>query len=78
MKYTIPSQKDLLAKRETRAAITMARHHQLMRDVRANRKAELDRIRMALIGNLSPGLRQKAFLFRRKKMLEELVKDSVT
>ena len=56
MKYTTPSQKDLLAKRETRAAITMARHHQLMRDVRANRKAELDRIRMALIGNLSPGL----------------------
>ena len=76
MNYKILLAKDLLEKRASRAAITMARHHQLARDMRKNRQAELDRIQMAMLGNLSPGLRKDAFIFRRRQLLEALLKDS--
>ena len=76
-KYKVPSQKELLDRRTTRAATTMARHHQLARDVRKNRQAELDRINMAMLGKLSPGMKQAAFLYRRRQMLSELLKDSL-
>ena len=77
MKYKVPTQKALIEKRATRAAITMARHHQLARDIRKNRQAELDRITMAMLGKLSPGMKQAAFLYRRRQMLEALLKDSM-
>ena len=77
MKYKIPTQKALMEKRATRAAITMARHHQLARDVRKNRQAELDRINMAMLGKLSPGMKQAAFHYRRQQLLSELLKDSM-
>ena len=77
MKHKIPSQKDLLKKRAIRAAITMARHHQLARDMRKNRQAELDRINMAMLGKLSPGVKQAAFLYRRRQMLAAVVKESL-
>ena len=67
-----------MEKRATRAAITMARHHQLARDIRKNRQAELDRITMAMLGKLSPGMELAAFLYRRRQMLRELFKDSLS
>ena len=67
-----------MEKRATRASITMARHHQLARDIRKNRQAELDRINMAMRGKLSPGMEQAAFLYRRRQMLSELLKDSLS
>ena len=67
-----------MEKRSTRAAITMARHHQLARDMTTNRKAELDRIKTAMLGKLSPGMKQAAFLYRRRQMLEDSLKDSMS
>ena len=78
MKNKIPTQKALMEKRISRAAITMARHHQLARDIRKNRQAELDRITMAMLGKLSPGMKQAAFLYRRRQFLSELLKDSMS
>ena len=66
-----------MEKRTQRAAITMARHHQLLRDIRKNRQAELDRIDMALVGKLSRGMRKAAFLLRRRKFLVEAIKESL-
>ena len=78
MKYKVPTQKALMEKRATRAAITMVRHHQLARDIRKNRQAELDRITMAMLGKLSPGMKQAAFLYRRRQFLSELLKGSLS
>ena len=69
VKYEIPSQQALMEKRTQRAAITMARHHQLLRDIRKNRQAELDRINM--------GMKNAAFLLRRRKFLVEAIKESL-
>ena len=66
-----------MEKRTQRAAITMARHHQLLRDIRKNRQAELDRINMAFVGKLSPGMKNAAFLLRRRKSLVEAIKESL-
>ncbi len=78
MKYKIPAQKELMDRLSHRAAITMARHHQLARGIRKNRQAELDRINMAMLGKLSPGMKQAAFLYRRRQLLSELLKDSLS
>ena len=66
-----------MEKRATRASITMARHAQLARDMSKNRQAELGRINMAMQGKLSPGMTQAAFLYRRRQLLSELLKDSL-
>ena len=46
------------------------RYLQLARDIRTNVKNEHDRISSALIYRLGPGMREAAYLFRRKKELE--------
>ena len=52
------------------------RHLQLARDIRTNIKNEHERIASALIYRLGPGMRESAFLLRRKAELEELAKQS--
>ena len=76
MHYRRPTPKYILERIENRRAIGKLRHLQLARDIRTNIKNEHERIASALIYRLGPGMRESAFLLRRKAELEELAKQS--
>ena len=78
MYYRIPTPHHILKKIENRRAIGKTRHVQLARDIRTNIKNEHERIASALIYRLGPGMRESAFLLRRKNELEELAKNSLS
>ena len=76
MHYRIPTPHHILTRIENRRALGQTRHLQLARDIRTNIKNEHERIASALIYRLGPGMRESAFLHRRKAELEELAKQS--
>ncbi len=76
MHYRIPTPHHTLTRIENRRALGKTRHLQLARDIRTNIKNEHSRIASALIYRLGPGMRESAFLPRRKNELEELAKQS--
>ena len=78
MHYRIPTPHHILTRIENRRAIGKMRHLQLARDIRTNIKNEHDRISSALIYRLGPGMREAAYLLRRKKELEALAQQSVS
>ena len=78
MHYRIPTPHHILTQIENRRAIGKMRHLQLARDIRANVRNGHDRISSVLIYRLGPGMRETAFILRRKKELEALAPLSVS
>ena len=76
MHYRIPTPHHILTRIENRRALGKMRHLQLARDIRTNITNEHERIASALIYRLGPGMRESAFLLRRKNELGELAKKS--